>query len=174
MNDKVFRKFLEHELAAGRELARNSDLLKLHPEPCEIPQRFLARYRAKGLVQTPRGIEETDRCDIMIWFPDDYLRRADPTQILTYLGPSPRPWHPNIRPPFVCVHPRPGTGLVEILYLCFEVWTWRLYATSDEGLNHAASQWARSQPGSRFPIDPRPLKRRVLNLDVRTSEGQKP
>jgi hypothetical protein len=49
---------------------------------------------------------------------------------------------------------------VDILYACYEIWTWNLYATGDEGLNHAASQWSRQQNRSRFPIDRRPLKRR--------------
>jgi hypothetical protein len=66
----------------------------------------------------------------------------------------------------VCAHIEPGTPLVDILYACHEIWTWNLFATGDEGLNHAASQWSRQQERSRFPIDRRPLKRRAVQLAV--------
>ena len=51
--------------------------------------------------------------------------------------------------------------LVEIVYGLFDLLTWRIYSTRDEGLNHAAAQWAGNQPPERFPVDRRPLKRRT-------------
>ena len=54
----------------------------------------------------------------------------------------------------------PGMPLSEILYALHDLLTWRLYATRDEGLNHAAAQFARNQLAERFPVDRRPLKRR--------------
>ena len=104
-----------------------------------------------GWCATQRGqIVEFEKFMVGIWFPEDYLRRVNIPQVLTYLGPHPEPWHPNIRPPFLCAHIEPGTALVDILYACHEIWTWNLFATGDEGLNHAASQWSRKQAA--FPI----------------------
>ena len=101
-----------------------------------------------------------------------FIDRAELTTLPHDLGPHPDPWHPNIRPPFVCAHIEPGSSLVDILYACFEIWTWNLFATGDEGLNHAASQWSRKQERSRFPVDRRPLKRRSMQLEVTTTPGK--
>jgi hypothetical protein len=167
MNDRIFESFLESQYAQGVALARSSDILELVPVDGTPPRRYIAGFRARGLALNPAGeVVEFDRFDVGIWLPDDYLRRAEAPQVLTYLGPSPRPFHPNIRPPFICVHLRPGTPLVDLLYSCFELWTYNLYATHDEGLNHAAAQWARNQPPGRFPVDGRSLKRRPLSLQI--------
>lgn len=165
--DAVMENFIDKQHDEAKSLAEGSDILSLvpmGPAPC---QRYVAVFNAKGLVQDASGdIVEADRADFGIWMPDEYLRRADAARSLCYLGPHPRPWHPNIRPPFVCAHIRAGTPLVDLIYTCFELWTWALFATGDDGLHPAASQWARNQPRDRFPIDRRPLKRRSLDFRV--------
>ncbi len=168
MQDKILNSFLERQAEEGMALQEQSDILQLLTlDGPPAPQHYLARFKAKGLVKNRRGrVEEANGCAIAIWLPDDYLRHADPAQILTYVGPHRHPFHPNISPPCICVHIRPGTPLVDLLYICYELWTWRLFATGDEGLNHAASQWARAQDPSRFPVDRRPLKRRRLAIQM--------
>ncbi len=175
MNDPIYTAFLRRQFEEGMALAAASDVLDLTPLPDgEPPSRYLAHFEGrKGLVRDPRGnIVEFDKFIVGIWFPEDYLRRVKIPQVLTYLGPHPEPWHPNIRPPFVCAHIEPGTSLVDILYVCAEIWTWNLFATQDEGLSHPASQWSRKQARSRFPIDRRPLKRRSVQLEVTTAPGK--
>jgi len=175
MSDKIYEAFLRQQLEAGMALANNSDVLALTPLPgSEPPSRYIAHFSGRnGLVRDPRGgIVEFDKFVVGICFPEDYLRRVNIPQVLTYLGPHPDPWHPNIRPPFVCAHIEPGSSLVDILYACFEIWTWNLFATGDEGLNHAASQWSRKQERSRFPVDRRPLKRRSMQLEVTAPPGK--
>ena len=167
MADKVLEGFLRNQLDEGMALAAESDVLQLLPAPGRPPSRFVARFATVGLVEGARGgVEEAEGFDVGIAFPPDYLRRADVREVLTYLGPHRRPWHPNVRPPFICLHVRPGMPLVDLLYACHELWSWGLFATGDEGLNHAAAQWARHQDPQRFPVDPRPLKRRVLQFEV--------
>jgi hypothetical protein len=168
MGDKVLDAFLKRQYEEGNALDADSDILDLRPLDGPAPRRYVAIFNAKGLIKSGSDIVEADRFAVGIRFPTDYLRHVDVGQVLTYLGPHPEPWHPNIhsRAGVICVHIQPGTGLVELLYNCYEMWTWNLYATGDEGLNHAASQWARSQDPSRFPIDTRPLKRRQLRLTV--------
>ena len=68
----------------------------------------------------------------------------------------------------------PGTGLVDLLHVLHELWTWNLWATGDEGLNHAAAQWARRQDPGRFPIDRRPLKRRSRGIPAALAPGGTP
>ncbi|MCL4180048.1 MAG: hypothetical protein KJ072_20160 [Verrucomicrobia bacterium] len=170
--DPVFGDFLGRQCQEGMALARNSDLLELMPLDGLRSSRYLAEFRCRGLIEDERGaIVDYDRFAVGIWFPEDYLRRVDLSQVVTYLGPAPRPWHPNINGPFICLHITPGTPLVDILYGCFELFTWNLKYTGDEGLNHAAAQWARRQEPARFPLDRRPLRRRALDLHVATEGG---
>jgi hypothetical protein len=167
MNDKILESFLTRQHEAAEELAAASDILKVQAVDAEPHQRWIAEYHARGLIQAASGeIVEADGFAVGIWLPEDYLRVVRPGQVLTYLGPHRHPWHPNIRPPFVCLRIAPGTALVDLLYWCYEMWTWSLYYTGDEGLNHAAAQWARGQDRSRFPIDRRPLKRRHLDIHL--------
>lgn len=171
MVDKILNSFLARQQQEGMALAGESDVLDLAPIGGDPAQRYIAAFQARGLAQTEGGdIVEADGFRVGIWLPDNYLRKADTAQVLTYLGPHPRPWHPNIHPPYICAHLRPGTPLVQLIYVCFEIWTWALYGTGDGGLNKAASQWFRRQDRGRFPIDRRPLKRRRLNLAVELTE----
>lgn len=164
--DPILKSFLQRQQEEAMALANESDILNLQILDGPPAQHYIARFQAKGLVTTEEGqVEEADGCIIGIWIPDDYLRHVEPAQILTYMGPL-HPWHPNIQPPFICLHLVPGMPLVDLLHACLEIWTWTLYSTGDEGLNHAASQWARHQDPSRFPLDRRPLKRRRLSIPV--------
>jgi hypothetical protein len=173
--DRVFQEFLDRQYQEGLALMADSDILRLLPVTGPGSDRYVAEYQCRGLVQNEAGeIVEHNLFAVGIWFPEDYLRRVDVSSVVSYLGPSPRPWHPNIRPPFVCLHITPGTPLTDILHSCYELFTWSLKNTGDEGLNHAASQWARHQDSSWFPIDRRPLRRRRLRLEVQPAdkEGQ--
>lgn len=172
MSDRIIQGFRAHQYEDVTSLAKASDVVEILPVEGDPPARYIISVRAKGLIQGKADrIMEADRCDIMIWLPDDYLRRAEAVQVLTYLGPSRRPWHPNIRPPYICMNIRPGTPLVDLTYACFSLWTWDLYYTGDNGLNPAASQWARNQPPGRFPVDRRPLRRRHVKLKISVAEG---
>ena len=166
MNDSVHRSFLERQFEEAMALAASSDILRLMPIPESPPWQYLAEYRCKGLIQNPAGeIVEHNLFAVGITFPEDYLRHVDIGTVVTYLGPEPVVWHPNIQGPFVCLDIRVGTSLVDILYGCFELLTWNLINPGD-GLNPAASQWARHQDPARFPIERRPLKRRAVHLQI--------
>ncbi|MCX6538593.1 MAG: hypothetical protein NT151_06645 [Acidobacteria bacterium] len=169
MTDKILAAFLARQYEDGMALARDSDLVELLPIGTPPVQRYVARFHCTGLCRTPAGdIMEMQGAEVGIFFPDDYLRRTDPYQILIWLGP-PDTWHPNIsnRAPLVCLgRLGPGTRLVEILYQLYEVITYQRYATHD-ALNQDAAAWAR-QNQDRFPVDARPLKRRSLQLRIET------
>jgi len=164
MNDPIYARFLKQQELDAVTLAASTDRLSLVPVSGKPTTHYLAELRCRGLAKSPDGrIVEHDLWAFGISFPADYLRRAVPSpQVLTYLGPHPEPWHPNLRGPIVCLHLQPGTPLVDLVYSLYELVTWNLYSTSDEGLNHGAAQWARHEPASRFPVDRRPLKRPSL------------
>ena len=61
----------------------------------------------------------------------------------------------------ICLRVAPGTDLISILHQCYELITWQKYRT-DDGFDGEACQWARNHV-DRFPIDPRPLKRRPVD-----------
>jgi hypothetical protein len=168
MNDPVLKGFLGRQLAAGLELASQSDLLDLLPVARGnnmAPRQYVARFHCKGLVHGSDGdVTEAAEFHVGISFPPDYLRRAEPVQVLTWLNP-PEVFHPNIRPPVICVgRIAPGTELVDLVYQCFEIITYHNWASHD-ALNPDAAQWARNHQ-NRFPVDRRPLKRRRLTLQL--------
>jgi hypothetical protein len=167
MPDRILNAFLTRQYEEGMALAGASDLVELAPIGVLPPQRYVAQFRCTGLCRTPDGeIERMTRSEVGICFPDDYLRRTDPYQILMWLGPR-NAWHPNIsdRVPLICLgRLGPGTRLTDILYQLFEIITYQRYSTHD-ALNASAAAWARANQ-ERFPIDPRPLKRRRVAFTV--------
>ncbi len=168
--DRVLEAFLEKQHDEGMDLSRSSDLLDLCPLEPRPSSRYIARFSCTGLVRTaPAQVDEANRFEVGIRFPADYLRRAEPMEVLTWLGPR-SVWHPNIsdRMPFICVGRLfPGTPLVDLLYQVFEVITYvRVTPREDDCLNPIACAWARDN-ADRFPLDTRPLKRRQVDLSLR-------
>lgn len=166
MSDPVLEAFLQQQFQQGMALAEQSDLLELLPVAAD---RYIARYHCKGLVCSSSGeIEEAADFAVGIWFPTDCLWEVHPAHLLTWMHPN-NVWHPNIRPPGLCVgHVSPGVEIVDLLYQCFEIITYHNWSPHDP-LNAAAAQWARNNQ-HRFPVDRRPLKRRTLDLEVQELE----
>src|ERR1041384_8527408 len=89
MPDKIFEAFLKRQYEDGMALAKSSDLVELRPMGGDPPNRYIAQFRCKGLVRSQDcDVSETDYFEVGIWFPSDYLRRVDPFQVLTWLGPG--------------------------------------------------------------------------------------
>ena len=165
--DRIYRHFMERQLAEGMALAQSSDLLRLHVSPM-VPPHFVAEYLCKGLVRDSSGeIREASGFQVGVWFPYDYLRRADPFEMLRLFTPG--VWHPNVSDdlPLICIgRLTPGTSLVDILYQVYDILTFQKYnPRENDSLNKNACAWARNNQ-DRFPIDRRPLKRSPLNLEV--------
>ncbi len=161
MSDPVLDTFLDQQRADGLALARESDLVDILPIGSPV-DRFIVHYSCDGLVRAASGaIERASEFAVGIVFPADYLRSANPFRVLTWLGPR-NVWHPNISldAPVICVgRLAPGTGLVDLVYQCWEIITWnKVTMREDDALNGAACQWARANL-ARLPVDARPLKR---------------
>jgi ubiquitin-protein ligase len=170
MPDAILKAFLTKSHEAAMKLAAASDLVSLLPEPGAYPQRYLADFHCRGLVRDAAGaIVEANHFRVGIWFPDDYLRdKPNPYKILTLLEPA-TVFHPNIRAPFICAGDlRRNTDLVSLLFQIFELLTYQKWAAHDP-LDPMAAEFARNNM-ARFPIDPRPLRRRAVRfLDAETN-----
>jgi hypothetical protein len=189
--DQIYARFLRRQAEEGLALAEQSDLLEmvpvdaLHgsPRPDDaggwlaqndgLFTRYIARFFCAGLVRRADGtIARANEFAIGIWFPPDYLRRANPLQVLTWLSPD-EVWHPNIGRidaadrVFLCIGAvTPGTPLVDLLYRTFETISYvKVTPREDDSLNKAACAWARRNQHM-FPIDSRPLKRRPVDFEV--------
>ena len=167
MTDHVFAAFLTAQYEEGMALAAASDLLGLQPHRRRggHPDRYVARFSCKGLIRKGDGrVEDASDFHVGIWFPADYVRRVDSAQVLTWLHP-PGIWHPNIRPPGICIgRIEAGAGLNELLFQLYEIISYQNWAAHD-ALNLPAAQWARNHQNL-FPLDKRPLRRRMLELRV--------
>jgi hypothetical protein len=168
--DTILEGFLTRQYEDAVALAAQSDLLDVVALDWP-PQRYLVRFSCRGLVQGSDGsIALADDFHLGIYLPDDFLRAIDPMRIVTWLAPQ-NVFHPQVRPPFICLGRLVvGTSLVEILFQAWEVITCRkVTMREDDALNHAACAWARRNL-DRFPVDPRPLKRRPVDFKVELVE----
>jgi ubiquitin-protein ligase len=168
VSDPVYQGFMDRQLAEGMALSDASDILDLRATPM-APPHYIATFHCTGLVRGETGeIREANEFSAGVWFPDDYLRRANPFEMIRMF--TPRVWHPNVSDelPLICIGDlTPGTPLVDILFRLYEVLSYqRWHPVEHNSLNKRACAWAREHQQS-FPTDRRPLKRRCLNLEVR-------
>jgi len=172
MSDPIFESFLEAQQREALELASSSDLLDVHPLDGPTARHYLAVFGCAGLVRSSAGeVTTANRFVVGIFLPPDYLRRAEPAEVLTWLSPA-EIWHPNVdgRRGLVCPGPlAPGTRLHDLLFQLFEIVTWhRATLHEANALCWDACRWARAQDPGRFPVDRRPLRRLRAR---RTAEG---
>lgn len=161
--ERISHAFLEANQDEGLGLAAESPLVDVTPLDGPPARAYLVGLRCKGLIRTSAGaIEEWEDWQIGVQFARDYLRRAEPYRVLTWLGPR-EVHHPNIsdRLPVLCIGTiRPATPLVELISRTWEVITYRRFTTCEHDcLNPAAAQWARHHL-ERFPVDDRVLRLR--------------
>jgi len=166
MLDRVVSLFLQRQRDDAMAFTRESDLVTISPIS---PQHFAVRLRCKGLVQVrPGEIVTAEHFEFGVYMPSDYLRQANPFEVVTWFGPG-NIWHPNIsnKAPFICIgHLIPGTPLVDIIHRVFQIVAYqKVTMREDDDLNREACAWAR-QNQQRFPIDGRPLKRRLISLEI--------
>jgi hypothetical protein len=166
MSDKILEAFLRLQHDEAMALASECDRLDLMPLGPEPYQRYHARFHCKGLIRGADGnVREADCFDVGILLPSDYLRTLDPFRILRILGPR-ETFHPNIRAPLICPGwVTPGMPLTDLIYQAYEILTYQKFSLHD-GLDAEAGDWARRNL-DRFPVDPRPLKRRPVRLTIR-------
>jgi hypothetical protein len=165
MLDPIYRDFLQLQHDQGLSFAANSDLVDLEPYPDPraqydgVPSAYIAKFYGKGIVcRDERTFDEATEFHIGIAFRPDHLRRVNPFELVTWLWPH-NIWHPNIRPPLICLGHSipPGYEMVPLLHQIYEIISYQNRATHSY-LNEAAAEWARNNE-QRLPVDRRPLKR---------------
>jgi hypothetical protein len=162
--------WLQTQYEESMAFAQRSSILSLAPVTGAPPFKYIAKFDCDGLVETADGIEVIDRHVVGIVFPEQYQqKRFSPGEILTWLDPK-NSFHPNIRPPFLCVGDiPPGMGLMPLLHQVYQMITWQRFTPcEDDALNRAACGWARGHL-ERFPVDSR---RSLLGAtdDIRVDE----
>lgn len=160
-HDRLLTRFLQRQYKEGMALASASDLLELVPlGPPDAPAMYLAHFSCTGLLRHNGEVVEHDDFLFGIRFPDDHLRRFEAVRVLTWCEPV-EIWHPNIRPPYICVgQMQPGATLPELVHQCFDIVSYsNVDMREHNALNRDACAWARHNR-HRFPTDRRPLKRR--------------
>ena len=169
MTDLVRRSFLLAQEREGRELAAASDIVSIEPLGSSPHERYLVRFDARSVLADGEGPREANSVfAVGVWFPSDYHRQVAMPQVLTWLGPR-EFFHPNVHGPFICLGTfRPGTPLVEIVFRVWSVVSYQNYGLKSP-LNPNAAAWARRHL-DRFPVDSRPLKRRVRNFNTQVFE----
>lgn len=167
MIDAVLTSFLAHQYGEAKALADRSDLVDLLPLGSPPYQRFVVRYWCRSLVKTRTGITLGSRFEVGFRLGNDYLRRADVSQVVTLLSP-PNVFLPNVSFPFICLGSlKPGTALVDLIHRVHEILIGRNVTMNEEdALNKEACQWARRHR-DRLPLDDRPLGRPILDLSFR-------
>jgi hypothetical protein len=167
--DTVFASFLEAQRNEALAMADASDILDIRVFG---PQHLLAGFSCKGLALDRDGsVVEVGRFEVGIFLHEGYLRRVHPGLLLTVYGPL-NVWHPNVHGTAICIGAiDPGTSVVDLLHRVFEVLSYQNLGTrEDDALRPEACAWARNNT-HRFPVDARPLKRRVLDLQASAPAG---
>lgn len=167
--ERIFEGFLSRQLEDARNLNAASDLVELQPLGGPLPDRYLVRFRCRGLVREHGHVREHDDFVVGIRFPADYLHVYDAWRVVIWLEPA-NVFHPNVQPPGICLGwMQPATDLRDLVHQCFDIISFNKLSTRDP-LNQQAAAWALAHP-ERFPVDRRPLRRRRLALNVRPKEA---
>ena len=187
-HDHRFSQFLEQQHEEGMPLAAASDRVDLRPlgtasiRAASINAEstntapintYLAHFNCTGLVRQNGEVFEQSDFVVGICFPDAYLSHFDTARVLSWCAPN-EIWHPNIRMPFACAgNMQPGTSLVDLLFQIHEMITYQnVEMREHNALNKEACAWARNNT-HRFPVDRRPLKRRLRTTGHRAiSHGE--
>jgi len=169
VTDVIRESFLLAQERDALQLASDSDIVSLEPLGQRPFSRYVLEFNARSVVTGAAGPLEASRVfAVGVWFPSDYLHRVVAPLVLTWLAPN-EIHHPNVRSPQICLGTlRPGTPLVEICFRLYAVISYQNFGLASP-LNVTAAAWARSNL-QRFPVDPRPLKRRVIDFKTQVFE----
>jgi len=118
MQDKIFEAFLKRQTKRAWRSLDRAHLLELYPMGGDPPDRYVASVSMQGLMRSQNGdVVEADHFEVGIWFPSDYLRRAEPFQVLTWVVRLTCSTQISAtKAPFICVGKlKPNTALADIL-----------------------------------------------------------
>ena len=164
--DRVYEAFIEGQTCAAQTLNQASDIVCITTKKLNWGHLYRVKFLCKGLVNDGREIREHNQFELGVHFPEHYLRRCKPAEIVCWFGPA-NIWHPNIKPPFLCLgRVAPGTQIIDIVNRAYEIISYqKVTMVESNALNREACAWARAN-SDRFPIDKRPLRRRTIEVTM--------
>jgi hypothetical protein len=168
--DPVMGDFLRNSRDELKARATPLGLLDFADLGTSLPWLYRLTFATAGLVQQDGEIRRWNQHVVAVRFLPDYLRRADRFEMLRLLEPLDA-FHPNLRPPGICVQIYPGEPLIEICESLHALFSWRLRnLREDDSLNPAACAWGRANI-DRLPLDDRPLFVRKHSFVLEPVEG---
>jgi hypothetical protein len=164
--DKIYEAFIESQNIAAAALNQASDIVEITPKQLKRGHLYAVRMLCRGLVNEGGKIKDHDQFELLVHFPEHYLRRCSPVELICWVSPA-TVWHPNIKPPFLCLgRLTPGMKIVDIVHQAYEIVSYqKVTMVESDALNHDAAVWARANL-ERFPVDTRPLRRRIIEFTL--------
>src|SRR5439155_22133526 len=102
-------------------------ILELVPCGSPRPRAVVAQFNASCYIKTSSGIHVRKGFTVGFRWPENYLSLALPWEVMHFLTP-PNIYHPNIRPPTICLGGaalRPGAELRELLFRTYALVTYQ-------------------------------------------------
>jgi hypothetical protein len=164
--DPVMHDFLHNIADELRQRLRPGCLLDAADLGATVPWLWRLTFATRGLARDESGaLRSVDRHTVAVRFLPDYLRRVDRFDMLSLMEPA-GAFHPNLRPPLICLEVYPGEPLVEICESLHALFSWRLRQLSEtDALNPDACVWGRAHLDE-LPLDTRPLLGRRLAITL--------
>jgi hypothetical protein len=147
MSDPVFHAFLKEAAEDAAAINRKSAILRLVPDPRSsgAPSSYHGLlWKVEHLEQSPAGtvVVKDEPIPFTFFFPEDYLRGADPRLPLRVVMVHKPIFHPNLTGVHVCLGKnfRPGTRLRGLVHQLYLILSSRTFATED-AFNPSAARY---------------------------------
>jgi hypothetical protein len=156
---------LQRDLAVLEGLRRESPIFDFQVDPRALstaPELYRLRFKGRGLALQTRALRRSQvvvqsEHEVLLHLVAAYPRSAPHLKWLTPI------YHPNIaRSGAVCLggfgtHWSPGIQLDQLCEMLWDMCRWRNFDVANP-YDREAATWARRQPTSAFPVDPRELR----------------
>lgn len=158
---------LQADLESLESLKRDSTVFDFEATG-NPPDRYTLIFRGKGIKRDPTGLGEVElldlhRCDVRL--PYSYPQRAPDIRWITSI------FHPNISfSGFINLRDvgLPWQASISLEEVCQRLWdvTRASYLNLDRAVNFSARNWFKDQTAVQVPVDARPLRDRVREVNT--------
>src|SRR5581483_1686564 len=164
--DEVMTDFLRNSRDEFLARCSRGGLIEYADLGLREPWLWRLTFRTHGLARDEGGeVQPIDRHTVAVRFLPDYLRQVNQFQTLALMEPM-SAFHPNLRPPAICLHVYPGMPLIEIAEALHSLFSWRLRQLAEnDALNVDACAWGRAHLDE-LPVDTRPLFGKAVTFQL--------
>ena len=130
------------------------------------PWLWRLTFHTRGLIRGVDGeVRPVERHVVALRFLPDYLRHVNKFQTLALLEPR-DVFHPNLRPPAICLNIEPGMSLLEIAESLHRLFSWQVRQLAEnDAFNPDACAWGRAHLDE-LPTDKRRLFGRAVDFQL--------